>query len=161
MYSFIKAICKWLHSQDRVPWGLATVAHLSRWGFVPFYLFLFFPSLLSSPRLSWGKRNIVVSWRKFMPLIKKVAWPWRDVTLFESPREQASESWLHVSDDGSWACSLWSWVCVFFHNEGMADRENVVNCLRSVVSHDAKYSEKSEAIERQRRCKRERGTSQI
>lgn len=89
-----------------------------------------------------------------MPLIKKVAWPWRDVTLFESPRERASRGSMCLMMEAERIhCGL---GCVFFHNEGMADRENVVNCLRSVVSHDAKYSEKSEVIERQRRCKRER-----
>lgn len=96
MYSFIKAICKWRHSQDRVPWGLATVAHLSRWGFAV-YLFLFFITLVfieaqlrqteRTPRSSVVEKKRV---KKFMPLIKKVAWPWRDVTPFVSPRELPS-----------------------------------------------------------------------
>lgn len=50
-----------------------------------------------------------------MLLIKKVAWPWRDVTPFESPRELESRA-LCVRADvcvGGVECSLhssWSWV---------------------------------------------------
>lgn len=33
-----------------------------------------------------------------MPLIKKVAWPWRDVTPFESPRELESRALCVCTD---------------------------------------------------------------
>ncbi len=51
-----------------------------------------------------------------MPLIKKVAWPWRDVTPFVSPRELASCA-LYV------LVGLNVFIVVLDMKEGVADRQ--------------------------------------
>lgn len=72
-----------------------------------------------TPRSSVVEKKKKKRERKFMPLIKKVAWPRRDVAPFESPRERASCAPC-VRRRGR-VYSLWSWV-FFFREEGMADR---------------------------------------
>lgn len=66
-----------------------------------------------------------------MPLIKKVAWPWRDVTPFELPRELAScAPFVCVRAGvcvGAVECIHCGLGCLFFvMKKGMAEREQKI-----------------------------------